>query len=61
METKKVNRLGYLDSARGWAALAVMIFHTVLTIFEKKGDFKSGAYFFYDYFDLGKMLSFVFL
>lgn len=49
------NRLQYLDSARGFAAIAVLIFHAVLSFGEIHSDLNSISECFKAYFDLGKI------
>ena len=48
-------RLQYLDSARGFAAIAVLIFHAVLSFSEVHTDLDRLSNFFKTYFDLGKI------
>ncbi|MBF4470434.1 acyltransferase family protein [Flavobacterium sp. HJJ] len=55
-----VNRLSYLDSARGIAAIMVLIFHSILTFSKESIELSSIAYFFSKYFDLGKIAVIIF-
>lgn len=54
------HRLQYLDSARGLAAMAVLIFHAVLAFGEQHDDLKGLAFIFKKYLDLGKIAVIVF-
>ncbi|WP_116790691.1 acyltransferase family protein [Flavobacterium psychrotrophum] len=56
----KKHRLGYLDSARGLAAILVLIFHAILTFSKKDITLQTAADFFEIYFDLGKIAVIVF-
>ena len=49
------HRLGYLDSARGLAAILVLIFHAVLSFGKTNPELVGLSDFFEVYFDLGKI------
>lgn len=53
-------RIEYLDSARGIAALAVLVFHAVLAFGLSDPHMKELSYFFEKYFDLGKIAVIIF-
>lgn len=54
------HRLQFLDSARGMAAMVVLIFHAVLAFGLQEADLKNLAFIFEKYLDLGKIAVIVF-